>query len=91
MEIAKEMDVPHEDIIFALDAIQGLVSLHEPIFNDGGEPIYVMDQISADKVKEEEWDDKLSLKEGRHLLNEREQMILNKRYFPRKNPNGSSR
>lgn len=81
MELSKAMDVPHEDIIFALDAIQDPVSLHEPIFNDGGEPIYVMDQISDDKVKEEEWDDKLSLKEGMHLLDEREQMILSKRFF----------
>jgi len=81
MEIAKEMDIPHEDIVFALDAIQDPVSLHEPIYNDGGEPIYVMDQISDDKVKEDEWDDKLSLKEGMHLLDEREKMILSKRFF----------
>lgn len=81
MEISREMDIPHEDIIFALDAIQDPVSLNEPIYNDGGEPIYVMDQISDDKVKEEEWDDKLSLKEGMHLLDEREKMILNKRFF----------
>ncbi len=81
MEIAEEMGVPHEDIVFALDAIQDPVSLHEPIYNDGGEPIYVMDQISDEKVKEGEWDDKLSLKEGMHQLDEREKLILNKRFF----------
>src|SRR5699024_2840175 len=81
MEIAEEMGIPHADIVFALDAIQDPVSLYEPIYNDGGDPIYVMDQISDDKIKEEEWDDKLSLKEGMHQLNEREKLILNKRFF----------
>lgn len=80
-EIAAEMGIPHEDIVFALDAIQDPVSLHEPIYNDGGDPIYVMDQISDDKIKEESWDDQLSLKEGMEQLNEREQLILNKRFF----------
>src|SRR5690625_4764943 len=81
MEIANEMGIPHEEIVFALDAIQDPVSLHEPIYNDGGDPIYVMDQISDDKNKEDTWDDKLSLKVGMHQLNDREKMILNKRFF----------
>ncbi|HLQ97418.1 MAG TPA: sigma-70 family RNA polymerase sigma factor, partial [Candidatus Dormibacteraeota bacterium] len=67
--------------VFALDAIQDPVSLYEPIYNDGGDPIFVMDQISDDKNKEDTWDDQLSLKEGMHQLNEREKMILNKRFF----------
>src|SRR5699024_2410393 len=81
MEIAEEMGIPHGDIVFALDAIQDPVSLYEPIYNDGGDPIYVMDQVSDDNIKEEEWDDKLSLKEGMHQLNEREKMILSKRFY----------
>ena len=81
MEIAKEMGVPHADIVFAMDAIQDPVSLFEPIYNDGGDPIFVMDQISDDKDKEENWLDQLSLKEGMHRLNEREKMILTKRFF----------
>ncbi|MGM8211829.1 RNA polymerase sporulation sigma factor SigG [Virgibacillus sp. W0430] len=81
MEIAEEMGVPHSDIIFAMDAIQDPVSLFEPIYNDGGDPIYVMDQISDTKNSEELWDDKLSLKEGMHLLGDREKMILDKRFF----------
>jgi RNA polymerase sporulation-specific sigma factor len=81
MEIAKEMDVPHSDIVFAMDAIQDPVSLFEPIYNDGGDPIFVMDQLSDENDKDSNWLDMLSLKEGMHRLNEREKMILNKRFF----------
>lgn len=81
MEIAEEMGVSHSEIVFALDAIQDPVSLYEPIYNDGGDPIFVMDQISDEKNKEDTWDDKLSLKVGMHQLNEREKNILNKRFF----------
>jgi RNA polymerase sporulation-specific sigma factor len=81
MEIAEEMDLPHSDIVFAMEAIQDPVSLFEPIYNDGGDPIFVMDQISDDKDKDSTWLDKLSLKEGMYRLNEREKMILNKRFF----------
>src|SRR5699024_10154751 len=80
-EIAEEMGIPYSEIVFALDAIQDPVSLFEPIYNDGGDPIYVMDQISDDKEKDDSWVDKLSLKEGMHQLNEREKLILNKRFF----------
>lgn len=81
MEIAEEMGIPHSEIVFALDAIQDPVSLYEPIYNDGGDPIYVLDQLSDDKDKDAMWLDKLSLKEGMVKLNEREKMILNKRFF----------
>ncbi|WP_186577544.1 RNA polymerase sporulation sigma factor SigG [Aquibacillus kalidii] len=81
MEIAKEMDIPHSDIVFAMDAIQDPVSLFEPIYNDGGDPIFVMDQLSDENDKDSNWLDMLSLKEGMHRLNEREKMILNKRFF----------
>lgn len=80
-EIAEEMGIPQSEIVFAMDAIQDPVSLHEPIYNDGGDPIFVMDQISDDKEKDSTWIDKLSLKEGMHQLNEREKMILRKRFF----------
>lgn len=80
-EIAEEMGISHEEIVFALDAIQDPVSLYEPIYNDGGDPIFVMDQIGDDRNKEDTWDDRLSLKEGMMQLNEREKMILNKRFF----------
>ncbi|GEN30350.1 RNA polymerase sporulation-specific sigma factor [Cerasibacillus quisquiliarum] len=80
-EIAEEMGISHEEIVFALDAIQDPISLFEPIYNDGGDPIYVMDQIKDDKEDDHSWVDVLSLKEGLHRLNEREKLILNKRFF----------
>src|SRR6056297_92399 len=67
-EIAEELGIPQSDIVFALDAIQDPVSLFEPIYNDGGDPIFVMDQISDDKDKDGTWVDKLSLKEGMYKL-----------------------
>src|SRR5699024_2921035 len=60
MEMAEEIGIAHADIVFAMDAIQDPVSLFEPIYNDGGDPIYVMDQISDDKEKDAAWIDKLS-------------------------------
>jgi RNA polymerase sporulation-specific sigma factor len=80
-EIADEMGIPQSEIVFAMDAIQDPVSLFEPIYNDGGDPIFVVDQISDEKEKDSSWVDQLSLKEGMHQLNEREKMILNKRFF----------
>lgn len=80
-EIAKEMGIPQEDVIFAIDAIQDPVSLFEPIYQDGGEPIYVLDQVSDEKITDESWDDYLSLKEGMYQLDDREKMILTKRFY----------
>src|SRR5699024_12780161 len=59
-QIAEKMDIPQEDIVFAIDAIQDPVSLFEPIYNDGGDPIFVMDQVSDDSDSDEKWDDHLS-------------------------------
>lgn len=81
MDIAKVLDVTHEEIVFALDAIQDPVSLFEPIYNDGGDPIFVMDQLSDDKQRDEHWVEELALKEGMKRLNEREKMIIRKRFF----------
>ncbi|MYL33058.1 RNA polymerase sporulation sigma factor SigG [Pontibacillus yanchengensis] len=81
VEIAEEMGVPHSDVVFALDAIQDPVSLFEPIYNDGGDPIFVMDQLSDEKNKDSIWIDEIALQEGMRRLNEREKMILNKRFF----------
>lgn len=80
-EIAKELNVPREEVVFALDAIQDPVSLFEPIYNDGGDPIYVVDQISDDKSRDSIWIDEIALMEGIRRLNERERMILKKRFF----------
>jgi RNA polymerase sporulation-specific sigma factor len=80
-EIAEALEVRQEEVVFALDAIQDPVSLFEPIYNDGGDPIFVMDQISDDKHKDLQWVEEIALKEGMRRLNEREKMILTKRFF----------
>lgn len=80
-EISKELDVPKEDIVFALDAIQDPVSLFEPIYNDGGDPIFVMDQLSDEKSRDTNWIEEIALKEGMKRLNEREKMIIRKRFY----------
>ncbi|HEX7066504.1 MAG TPA: RNA polymerase sporulation sigma factor SigG [Bacillales bacterium] len=80
-EIAKQLDVATEEVVFALDAIQDPVSLFEPIYNDGGDPIYVMDQISDDKEKDVKWTEEIALREAMTRLNEREKSILSKRFF----------
>ncbi|SDC66454.1 RNA polymerase sporulation-specific sigma factor [Terribacillus halophilus] len=80
-EIAAELGVQPSDITFAMDAIQDPVSLFEPIYNDGGDPIFVLDQLRSESENDASWLDNLSIKEGMHRLNEREKMILNKRFF----------
>lgn len=80
-QIAEAMEVPLEDIVLALDAIQDPVSLFEPIYNDGGDPIYVMDQVSDEKNRTSQWVEEIALKEAMQRLNAREQNILSMRFF----------
>lgn len=80
-EIAKELDVPKEDVVFALDAIADPVSLFEPIYHDGGEAVYVMDQVRDKKNTDENWLENIALDEAMKHLNEREKHILNLRFF----------
>jgi RNA polymerase sporulation-specific sigma factor len=80
-EIAKEIDLPVEEVVYALDAIADPVSLFEPIYNDGGDPIYVMDQVSDDKQAEKTWLESLNIREGLARLGEREKKIINLRFF----------
>lgn len=80
-EISKEIGVSKEDITYALDAIQNPMSLYEPIFTDGGDTLYVMDQISDKKNKEETWIEHLSLSEAMKRLNNRENEIITLRFF----------
>ncbi len=79
-EIAVQMDVPKEDVVLALEAIVEPVSLYEPIYSDGGDTIYVMDQI-GDSNDDNNWLDELALKEAIRNLNDREKRILNLRFF----------
>ena len=80
-EIAQEIGVSKEDITYALDAIQTPVSLYEPVYTDGGDPLYVMDQISDKKNLEENWVEDLSLGEAMKRLPERERHIIDLRFF----------
>lgn len=80
-DIAKEIDISKEDIVFALDAIQCPVSLYDPVYTDGGDTLYVMDQISDKKNKEETWVEELSLSDAMKRLNERENYIIKLRFF----------
>lgn len=80
-EIAGELNLKREDIVYALDAIQEPVSLFEPIYHDGGDPIFVMDQISDEKNQDEKWLEVLAIKEALQKLNDREKLILTLRFY----------
>ncbi|MDK2823306.1 MAG: polymerase sporulation-specific sigma factor [Clostridia bacterium] len=80
-EIADELKLPREDIVFALDAIQEPVSLFEPIYHDGGDPIFVMDQVGDEKNSDLNWLENIAVKEALRKLNERERLILTLRFF----------
>ena len=80
-EIAEEIGIAKEDIIFALDAIQAPMSLNEPVYNDSGDALYVMDQISDKKNREEYWVEGLSLEAAMERLNERERFMILLRFF----------
>ena len=80
-EIAAEVGISKEDIVYALDAMQNPMSLYEPVYTDGGDTLYVMDQISDKKNREENWVEELSLNDALDRLNERENYILKLRFF----------
>ncbi|MBO5180220.1 MAG: RNA polymerase sporulation sigma factor SigG [Clostridia bacterium] len=80
-EIAKEIDVPREDIAQALDAIQEPVSLYEPVYNDGVDSLYIMDQVKDSKNIDENWIEDISISESLKKLNGREKLIITKRFF----------
>ena len=80
-EIAKEIDAECSDVVFALDAIADPVSLSEPVYHDGGEPIYVMDQVRDTKNTDSNWLESIALNEAMKHLDEREKHILDLRFF----------
>ncbi|SFS50168.1 RNA polymerase sporulation sigma factor SigG [Marininema halotolerans] len=81
VEISEVLNVSKEEVVFALDAIQDPVSLFEPIYQDGGDPIFVMDQLSDDRDKDLHWVEEIALREAMGKLNDREKMILSMRFF----------
>jgi RNA polymerase sporulation-specific sigma factor len=80
-DIAQKMELPEEDVVFALDAIQDPVSLFEPIYQDGGDAIYVMDQVRDERSDDSSWLEVLALQEAMVKLSEREKHILFLRFF----------
>ena len=80
-EIAKELQVEKEEIVFSFDAIQDPVSLQEPVYHDGAEGIYILDQIKDKKNSDELWAEIMTITEAIKKLNKKEKMIINKRYF----------
>lgn len=80
-EIAEEIGVASEDIIFALDAIQSPVSLYDPVYEQGGDTLYVMDQVSDKKNSEDKWVENIALEEALNRLPAREREIIDMRFF----------
>lgn len=80
-EIASEIGIEKEMIVYAMDAIQNPISLFEPVYTEGGDTLYVMDQISDKKNKEEHWVENLSLQEALNRLGNRERNIIELRFY----------
>ena len=80
-EIAKVLDIPREEVVFAMDAIVDPVSLYEPVYSDGGDAICVMDQVSDTRNTDEAWTDRIALKEAMKRLDDRERRILSLRFY----------
>ena len=80
-QIAQELQIPREEVVFAMDAIVDPVSLYEPVYSDGGEAICVMDQVRDTKNTDEDWTDRIALKEAMKRLDPRERRILSLRFY----------
>ena len=80
-EIATEIGISKEEITYAMDAIQSPVSLHDPVYTEGGDTLYVMDQISDRKNREENWVESISLAEAMKRLDDRERHIIELRFY----------
>ena len=80
-QLAKELDIPREEVVFALDAISEPVSLFEPIYSDSGDQVCVMDQVKDSKNTDEQWLEQIALKDAIDRLGEREKRILALRFY----------
>ncbi len=80
-EIAKELGVTKEAVGFALEAIVDPISLYEPVFNESGDSVYVMDQVSDDKNTDESWLQTIAISQAIDKLTPREKRIINLRFF----------
>ena len=79
-QIARELGIRREEVVFAMDAVCDPVSLFEPIYSDGGDAVCVMDQVRDTKNTDEDWLEQIALKEAMARLSERERQILALRY-----------
>lgn len=80
-DLAKMIEIPADEILFALDAVQDPMSLHEPMNSGDGDPVYLMDQLQDQTISEERWLTYVSVKDTMTELDERQQYILNKRFY----------
>lgn len=80
-ELAKMLELPEETVIFAMDSIQDPISLYEPLYHDGGDPLLVMDQIGDDKTSDALWLEKVAISEAMKKIAPREKKIINMRFF----------
>lgn len=80
-QIAEAMKISPSEVSIALDAIMDPISMHEPLYHDGSEAVYIMDQIKDEKNIDDSWLEKISLKEAINKLGERERHIINLRFF----------
>lgn len=80
-DIARYMDVPESDVVLALEAIQEPVSLFDPVYQSGGDAIYIMDQVQDQRVSEDDWVRDLSIGQAMNRLPERDRAIIRQRYF----------
>lgn len=80
-EIAKELNIEKEEIALCLDAIQEPISLQEPVYGDGNENLYILDQVKDRKNTDELWAENITIAEAMKKLNNKEKLIINKRFF----------
>ncbi len=80
-EVAKQLQVSREEVVFAMDAIQGPISLFEPIYHDENDPIFVMDQVKDEENEENKWLESITVREAMDKLTDREKLILDMRFF----------
>ena len=80
-EISKELELPQEDVAEALDAVCAPVSLYDPVYSDGGDPLTVMDQVHDNKNTESRWMERIALRDAYAALTDREKQIISLRFY----------
>lgn len=80
-EISKDLNISREEVVLSLDAIQDPISLQEPVYNDGADSLYVMDQVKDKKNTDENWTENLTISEAIKKLSDKEKNIIDKRFF----------